>query len=80
MSAPWSWLTRWLRSRRLTRIAIEHARKQGVDVNNYVVSAMGSDRDECWVVFEGKSRRVGDHFSIRMDCSTGKFLRLIAGH
>jgi hypothetical protein len=60
-------------------MAVEHARKQGVDVNNYVVAGTGSEAGECWVIFEGKSRRVGDHFSIWMDCPTGRFLRLVPG-
>ncbi len=66
--------------KRFIELATEYARHEGVQVEDYVTSRTGNDKDECWVMFEGKSRRVGDHFSVWMECSTGKFLRLIAGH
>ena len=63
----------------LISAATEYAKKQGWKVENYAVTDVRRVRGQCAVFFTGKSKRPGDHFTVYLDCETGKVLRLIPG-
>ena len=63
----------------LIQRAREYAKQKGWVVDQYVVSDFKRSRQGCWIKFDGKSKRPGDHFSVTADCSTGKGLRLVPG-
>ena len=63
----------------LISAATEYAKKQGWKVENYTVTDVRQVRQECAVFFTGKSKRPGDHFTVYLDCETGKVSRLIPG-
>jgi hypothetical protein len=65
--------------KQLIAAATEYAKNNGWNVDNYTVTDVRRQRQECSVFFSGKSKRPGDHFTVYLDCDTGKVSRLIPG-
>jgi hypothetical protein len=63
----------------LIKAALEHAKKNGWAVADYVASDVETKGKECSVSFTGKSKKPGDHFTVYLDCKSGTVLRLIPG-
>jgi len=62
----------------LIQIATEYARQNGWQEADYEVTDV-TTKGTCSVTFTGKTKRPGNHFTVYLDCKTGKVLRLIPG-
>jgi hypothetical protein len=65
--------------RQLVQAATDHARSQGWRVDEYTVTDVTTAGKECSVSFTGVSKRPGDHFTVYLECQSGRVLRLIPG-
>jgi hypothetical protein len=63
----------------LITAATNSATVEGWNASDYTVSDVQTAGKECSVSFTGKSLRPGDHFTVYLDCGTGRLLRLIPG-
>ena len=62
------------------RIAMEYCGEQGRATDGYDVGSIRENDDgEVSVLFQGKSGRPGDHFTVWIDAATGEALRLVPG-
>jgi hypothetical protein len=61
------------------RIATEYARQQGYTVDDYVIGDVQQEDSRFWILFEGKSKRPGDHFSVDVDAAAGQATGLMPG-
>jgi len=78
---PWNWFRKKSLDRTaLINAATAYARSQGYSVDkDYVMTAARKSNGNFWVLFEGKSKLPGDHFSVLVDGKTGKVIRLFPG-
>jgi len=78
---PWNWFRKKSLGRTaLINAATAYARTQGYSVDkDYVITSARKSNGNFWVLFEGKSKLPGDHFSVLVDGRTGKVIRLFPG-
>jgi hypothetical protein len=63
----------------LIRTATEYAQSQGRDMTRYTASSVREQGDTVRVHFDGDSATVGNHFSVTIERSTGRAVRLMPG-
>jgi hypothetical protein len=63
----------------LIQLAAEYAKQQGWHVADYTPTNVVTRGKECSVTFTGESKKPGDHFTVYLECKTGKVLRLVPG-
>jgi len=63
----------------LIRVATDYAKQHRWNMADYSVKDVQTKGKECSVSFTGKSKRPGDHFTVYLDCTKGRVLRLIPG-
>lgn len=60
-------------------VAGDYARQHDYDIALYEVSSVVKEDETYLVMFQGRSGRPGDHFTVRVDAFSGRAIELVPG-